>query len=218
MILKNHTTDHLKDHYGRNQVVTDDIEDVLRRGASIDAFMTRHRLSEQAENDWVRLRHDVDDLARAYHVAWNWSDPQYTPGSVGPELYHRLRGTYQLETDRGDDPRQAAEKAARTVSSDRRQATYQSLMNRLEAPNVIAIDRNENHVQMASSRAPLVTFEADARARIERGPDGSTIHTRATFYGDQLVVATTGNWGNDYSVTFEPMDDGRNLRLTRHIL
>ena len=211
------TTDHLKDHFGRKQVVTNDVEDVLRRGVSIDAFMQRHRLSEQAENDWLALRHDVDDLARVYHVAWNWSDPRYTPGSVGTGLYHRLTGTYRLESNRGDDPRQAAENAARTVSSDRRQATYQSLMNRLEAPNVIAIDRNENHVQMASSRAPRVEFEADGRARTERGSDGSTINTRATLYGDQLVVATTGNWGNDYSVTFEPMDDGRNLRLIRHI-
>jgi len=211
------TTDHLSDHFGRNQVVTNDIEDVFRRGVSIDGFMQRHRLNEQAENDWLTLRRDLDDLARAYHVAWNWSDPQYTSGGGGTGLYHRLTGTYQLESNRGDDPRQAAEKAALTVPADRRQSTYQSLMNRLEAPDVIAIDRNENHVTMASSRAPRVTFEADGRVRTEQGYDGSTIDTRATFYGDQLVVATTGNRGNDFRVTFEPIDNGRNLRLTRHI-
>ncbi|HXV82076.1 MAG TPA: YMGG-like glycine zipper-containing protein, partial [Candidatus Binatia bacterium] len=72
-------------------------------------------------------------------------------------------------------------------------------------------------VTMASSLAPRVAFEADGQARTERWSDGRTISTRATLYGDQLVVATTGNWGNDYSVTFEPMDDGRYLRLTRHI-
>ena len=211
------TTDHLSDHFGRNQVVTNDIEEVLRRGVRIDGFMQRHRLSEQAENDWLTLRRDVDDLARAYHVAWNWSDPQYTTGEAGTGLYHRLTGTYQLESNRGDNPRQAAEEAARNVPADRRQRTYQSLMNRLEAPDVIAIDRNENRVTMASSRAPRVTFEADGRVRREQGSDGSTIDTRATLYGDQLVVATTGNWGNDFSVTFEPIDNGRNLRLTRHI-
>jgi len=211
------TTDHLKDHFARNQVVTNDIEDVLRRGVSIDGFMQRHRLNEQAENDWLRLRRDVDDLARAYHVAWNWSAPQYTPGGTGTGLYHRLTGTYQLESNRGDNPRQAAENAALTVPADRRQRTYQSLMNRLEAPDVIAIDRNENRVSMASSSAPRVTFEADGRVRTEQGYDGSTIDTRAAFYGDQLVVATTGNRGNDFKVTFEPIDNGRNLRLTRQI-
>jgi uncharacterized protein YcfJ len=41
--------------------------------------------------------------------------------------------------------------------------------------------------------------------------------TRATLHGDQLVVTTTGNTGNDFTVTFEPIDDGRNLRVTRNI-
>lgn len=211
------TTDHLSDHFDRNQVVTNDVEDVLQRGASIDGFMQRHRLDEQAENDWVRLRRDLDDLARAYHVAWNWSAPQYTPRGTGTGLYHRLTGTYQLESNRGDNPRQAADNAVLTVPADRRQRTYQSLMNRLEAPDVIAIDRNENRVSMASSNAPRVTFEADGRVRREQGYDGNTIDTRATFYGDQLVVATTGNRGSDYRVTFEPIDNGRDLRLTRQI-
>jgi YMGG-like Gly-zipper len=211
------STDHLSDHFGRNQVITNDIEDVLRRGVSIDGFMQRHRLDEQAENDWVTLRRDLDNLARAYHVAWNWSDPRYRPQEPGTGLYHRLTGTYRLESNRGDNPREAAENAARAVPAERRERAYQGLMDRLESPDVIAIDRNEDRVSMASSLAPRVSFEADGRVRTERESDGSTIETRAAFYGDQLVVATTGNRGNDFKVTFEPMDDGRTLRLTRHI-
>lgn len=211
------TTDHLSDHFSRNQVVTNDIEDVLRRGVSIDGFMQRHRLNGQAKSDWLTLRRDLDDLARAYHVAWNWSDPRYTPKGTGMGPYHRLIGTYQLERDRGDDPRQAAENASRALPTDRRQRTYQRLMDRLEAPDVIAIDRNEDRVTMASTRAPRVSFDADGRVRTEWGSDGSTIDTRAAFYGDQLVVATTGSPGNDFKVTFEPIDNGHNLRLTRYI-
>ena len=70
---------------------------------------------------------------------------------------------------------------------------------------------------MASTRAPRVSFEADGRVRTEWGSDGSTIDTRAAFHGDQLVVATTGSRGNDFKVTFEPIDNGHNLRLTRYI-
>ena len=69
------TTNHLRDHFDRRQVVTNDIEDVLRRGVSIDSFMQRHQLAVQAENDWLTVRRDLDELARAYNVAWNWSDP-----------------------------------------------------------------------------------------------------------------------------------------------
>jgi hypothetical protein len=211
------TTNHLSDHFDRRQVVTNDIEDVLQRGVSIDRFMQRHQLAAQAENDWLTVRRDLDELARAYNVAWNWSDPRDTASDRSTGLYHRLTGTYQLESSRGDDPGQAVEQATRTLPSNQRQGAYQRLMNRLNAPETIAIDRNENSVTMASSRGQRVTFEADGQVRTEQGSAGRTVNTRATLYGDQLVVTTTGNRGNDFAVTFEPIDDGRNLRVTRRI-
>jgi len=211
------TTNHLSDHFDRRQVVTNDIEDVLRRGVSIDNFMQRHQLAVQAENDWFRVRRDLDELARAYNVAWNWTNPRYTADERSSGLYHRLTGTYQLESSRGDDPGQAAEQATRTLPSNQRQRAYQRLMNRLIAPETIAIDRDENSVTMASSRGPRVTFEADGKVRTEQRYAGRTVDTRATLYGDQLVVTTTGSGGNDFAVTFEPIDNGRNLRVTRRI-
>jgi len=44
---------------------------------------------KRAEKDWLKLRSDLDDLARAYNVAWNWSNPRYTPleattGGIAP--------------------------------------------------------------------------------------------------------------------------------------
>jgi outer membrane lipoprotein SlyB len=211
------TTNHLSDHFDRREVVTNDIEDVLRRGLSIDRFMQRHQLAVQSENDWLTLRRDLDELARAYNVAWNWSQPRYTADERAPGLYHRLTGTYQLESERGDDPRQVVEQATRTLSSNQRQRAYQRLMNRLNAPETIAIDRTENSITMASSRGPRVTFEADGQVRTEEGSDGRSVNTRAILYGDQLVVTTTGHGGSDFAVTFEPIDNGRNLRVTRRI-
>jgi outer membrane lipoprotein SlyB len=211
------TTNHLSDHFDRRQVVTNDIEDVLRRGVSIDSFMQRHQLAAQAENDWLTVRRDLDELARAYNVAWNWSNPRYTTHERRTGLYHRLTGTYQLESSRGDDPGQAAEQATRSLPSNQRQGAYQRLMNRLNAPETIAIDRNANSVTMASSRGQRVTFEADGKVRTEQRHAGRTVNTRATLYGDQLVVTSTGSGGNDFDVTFEPIDDGRNLRVTRRI-
>ncbi len=210
------TTDHLSDHFDRRQVVTNDVEDVLRRGVSIDSFMQRHQLPVQAENDWLKVRRDLDELARAYNVAWSWSNPRYTAdGRTG--LYQRLTGTYQLDGTRGDSPGEAAEQATRALPSNQRQRAYRRLMNRLQSPETIAIDRNENSVSMASTRGQRVTFEADGQVRAEQGDAGRTVKTRATLHGDQLVVTTTGNGGNDYSVTFEPIDNGRNLRVTRRI-
>ena len=53
-------TDHLSDHFDRRQLVTTDVEDVLRRGVSIDSFMQRHQLIVQAENDWLTVRRDLE--------------------------------------------------------------------------------------------------------------------------------------------------------------
>jgi len=211
-------TDHLRDHVNRRQVVTFDIEELLRRGVSIDSFMQRYQLTARAEEDWLKLRRDLDDLASAYNVAWNWSNPRYTtlePSTGG--VYYRLTGTYQLERTRGDEPRQVAEQAAGTLPSNQRERVYQNLINRLEAPDVLAIDRNANRVTIASSQGQPVTFEADGRVRAEQLSNGQAGNTRATLHGDQLVVATTGTNGNDFTVTFEPVDDGRNLRVTRRI-
>ncbi len=199
------TANHLSDHFDRRQVVTSDIEEVLRRSVSIDSFMQRHQLADQAEKDWLSVRRDLDDLAHAYNVTWNWSNPRYTGDERRTGLYHRLTGTYQLESSRSDDPRKAAEQAVRTLSSDQRQRTYQRLMNRLNAPEAIAIDRNQNTVTMASSRGPRLTFEADGQVRTEQGHAGRTVNTRATLHGDQLVMTTTGDRGHDFAVTFEPI-------------
>lgn len=211
-------TNHLREQVKRRQVVTFDIEELLRRGMRIDSFMQRHQLTERAEKDWLKLRADLDDLAHAYNVAWNWSNPRYTalePSTGG--LYYRLTGTYRLERNRGDNPRQVAEQATATLPSNQRQRVYQNLISRLEAPDVLAIDRNANRVTIASSRGERVTFEADDRVRTEQMSIGRTINTRTTFYGDRLVVATTGTNGNDFTVTFQPVDDGRNLQVTRRI-
>jgi hypothetical protein len=123
-----------------------------------------------------------------------------------------------LDSSRSDNPRQVAEQAARTIPPPQRQRTYQDLINRLESPNVITIDRNQNTVTIASAREHRVTFEADGQVSTERGPSGRTITTSATFLGDQFVVTTiTADAGNDFTVTFQSMDDGRILGVTRRL-
>jgi len=131
---------------------------------------------------------------RPERVVRNWSTLRDTAVERSDGLYHRLTGTYQLERSRGEDP-----------------------ANRLNAPDTIAIDRNANSVTIASSHGQRITFEADGQARTERGDAGRTISTRATLDGDQLTVTTTGTGGSDFAVTFEPLDGGRTLRVTRRI-
>jgi hypothetical protein len=208
-------TNRLRDRVDGRQSSTLDAEEVLRRGASIDGFMQRYRLSAQAEQNWLLLRGDLDKLAGAYNVGWGWGNPGYPSAEAG--YRHAITGTYQFEASRSDDPRQTAEQASRAASPDERQRTYQSLLSRLESPETLAIERLGNSITMASTHGPQVNFEADGRNRAETWSGGRTITTLVTFEGERLRVATSGDRRSDYIATFEPTDNGRSLLVTRTI-
>ncbi len=68
-------------------VVTARVDEVLRRGVSIDSFMERRRLSDQATHDWTTVRRDLELLASAFNVPWNLTTPRLTgvrPGTSVP--------------------------------------------------------------------------------------------------------------------------------------
>jgi hypothetical protein len=68
-------TRELRQRHGRGQVVTSRVDEVLRRGASIDSFMAHHRSPNQVEQDWLTVRRDLETLAFAYNVIWNRRAP-----------------------------------------------------------------------------------------------------------------------------------------------
>jgi len=178
--------------------------------------MTSHELGYGAENNWNMLREDLDRLASASNVAWNWTNEQ-TPGVPVLGGDAQITGTYSLDTSRSTDPRRAAEDATRNLPVEQRQRAYDALINRLEAPDVLAIERRGNNVSIASSRAPQIDFVADGREHIETTPSGRTVRVRAGFSGDQLTVTRTGDRDQDFTVTFDPTDNGRRLVVTRRI-
>jgi hypothetical protein len=208
------TASHLRDHYTRNQVINADVEEVLSRGARIDAFMKRNRLASSAESSWLVVRADLDEVARTFNVSWNWASPRVP--SPGPDLYTRWGGTYQIDRMKSDNATRIADQATRGLDPAQRQRVEQNLINRLEPPEYLSIDRNGRTFSIASSKAPRGTFDIDGVPRTETA-NGITFTVRASFYGDRLMVTTTGSRGNDYTVTFEPTDGGRTLLVTRRL-
>jgi hypothetical protein len=66
-------TNRLRDRVNdNNRAEARDAEEVLSRGRTIDGFMRRHRLDSRAENDWSRLRGDLNTLARLYRINARW--------------------------------------------------------------------------------------------------------------------------------------------------
>ena len=235
-------TDQLRDRFSRRQAAAADVEAVLESAARIGDFMQRRRLTQQAQGDWTLLRADLNALARAYGVrplrnnrgndgAYSRdAGPNTAPNTApidqdpfgrgrqeGVAGDGRLTGTYRLDAARSDNPRYAAERASRDVPYNERQNVYTSLLTRLDPPNQLAIEQRDRNVTIASSRAPQITFEADGRERVEQTSDGRPVRARAVLNGDQLTVSSTGDRYSDFTVTFEPIEQGRSLRVTRRI-
>jgi hypothetical protein len=160
----------------------------------------------------------LNQLARAYNLSWPQVGSTYpVPGGNQYPAALGLTGTFRLDASRSDNPRDAAERATRNLSGYVRERTLSAITARLESPDQLAIDLRGRTVTIASSRAPQITFEADGRDRIETGTNGRTIRARATLTGDQLLVSSTGDRGNDFSVTFDPIDGGQRLSVTRRV-
>jgi hypothetical protein len=63
----------LRDHFDDHKSTTADVQNVLDRAASIDAFMRRNRMRDgNAAREWEKLRGNLDELAQIYNVSWQW--------------------------------------------------------------------------------------------------------------------------------------------------
>ncbi len=129
----------------------------------------------------------------------------------------RLTGTYQLDAPNSDDPQEAATRAAAGLSSDAQQRVLDNLIPRLTSPTQLTLQRRARLLDIASTRAPRITFDADGVTRNERAADGHLVQTRAALTGDMLSISSRGNAEDDFAVTFESIEQGERLRVTRRI-
>lgn len=205
----------LRNRVNTRQSTALDVRNLLDRAAFLNNYITERQLSNQTENNWSTLREDIDRLAGAYNIAWNWST--VPSGNQGGNFGGRrnLTGTFRLNPSRGDDVRTAIENATRNLSAAERQRVHDSLMRRLDPPEMLAIDRRGTSVTIASTRAQQINFTADGREQVENTPQGRQVRVRASLSGDTLSITRTGERANDFIVTFDPSRDGRELLVTR---
>ena len=210
----------LRNRVNSRQSSSSDARNVLERAAFLNDYLTNRQLSIQTENSWNILRPDLDQLASAFSIAWNWStypggNTGGYPGSGGYGNRRNLTGTFTLNSSRGDDVRRAVDDATRNLSLAERQRVYDSLLRRLDPPQMIAIDRRGTSITIASTRAPQINFVADGREQVETTNGGRTVRVRSSLSGDTLTITRAGERANDFTVTFDPSSDGRELVVTR---
>ncbi len=128
-----------------------------------------------------------------------------------------LTGTYQLNVSASDTVSSLADQATASMPARDRQRMRRTIIRRLEAPESLAIERRGRTITLASSSAERVTFEADGRTQTEQLRNGRTMRTTTRLAGNRLDVSTEGDRAVGYRVSFEPLDGGRRLRVTRRI-
>jgi uncharacterized protein YoxC len=213
----NSTVMQLRERFNNRTSTTDDAQQVLNSAALVDRLIRRNAADPVTLRTWTNLRADLNQLASVYGLRWPNVSQTYPYPSSTPTPYgvSRLTGTYRLDTSRSDDPGQAADRATQSLRYSDRARIRDQVAARLESPDQIAIDIRGRDVTMASSRAPQITFAADGIERVETLPSGRTIRARASLSGEQLIVNSTGDLGNQFNVTFDPIDNG--LSVTRRV-
>ncbi|MBO0723549.1 MAG: hypothetical protein J2P41_22180 [Blastocatellia bacterium] len=128
-----------------------------------------------------------------------------------------LTGTWRLEPSRSDNVDDAVERGIRELHGEEQQRARERLIRKLDPPDEIAIDQRGRRFTIVSTRAPKVSFNADGRTRSETTERGRNIKIYASLNQDNLTVSRTGSQGSDYKVTFDPVEGGQRLRITRSI-
>lgn len=202
----------VRNRVNTRQLGSSDVNDLLQNAAFLNTYVGDQQLSYQTESNWNQLRPDLESLANAFNIAWNWST---TPGTGGYPSSNDLTGTYRISATQSEDARRIADDATRSISVGERQRIYDALIRRLDPPQMLAIDRRGTAVTIASTRAPQISFVADGREQIETNPNGRTIRVRAQLSGDQLTISRIGDRADDFTVNFDLVDSGRRLLVTR---
>jgi hypothetical protein len=129
----------------------------------------------------------------------------------------RMTGVFRIDPRASADPAEIARRATAGLPPEERRRLREDLRARLNAPPQIAIQRRGRTFDIASTRAPRITFEADGQTHTEPASGGQTVRTRAVVYGDSLMISSRGSLEDEFSVNFDAVEGGRRLRVTRRI-
>lgn len=216
------STNQLKDKFNGRTSVDMDVSNVLVRAARIDDFMKRNLKREYAaQRNWRNLRNDLNQLSNYYSLSFNLDNrqnmPRYNNTGILITADDLFTGTYRLNTNQSDNARTVAGNVTRYLNANKRDRIFNNLVNRLEAPEMLAVERRGMRVNLASSKSPMVSLDVDNQLHTEQYPNGRTSGVRTSFSGNTLTVVSNGDRVNDFTAIFTPLDDGRRMMVTRKV-
>lgn len=128
----------------------------------------------------------------------------------------KLNGVYRLDPLASDKLYTIVTEANTSLPYAKQNRFFDDLIVRLSSPDQLAIERRGATIRIASSRAPRMTLVAGTAEQTEIDRTSGEPRTRVVSQGDGFTFTSSGD-GDDFKVTFEPLDNGARLRVTRSI-
>ena len=127
-----------------------------------------------------------------------------------------LTGTYRLNLNQSDNVSEVVDHAIRNYPANQRDRFERNLERRLMSPEMLAIEKRNKMVTVASSNSPQISFEADGVARNETLPNGRSVKITANTLYDGVSLSYEGDRINDFYVNFMPLNNNQ-LKVVRRV-
>ena len=128
-----------------------------------------------------------------------------------------LTGVYRIDIAASDKLYSVVADASSKVPFREQQRFFIDLAVRFMPPDLLAIEQHGKQIKLGSSRAPRMTFVADGVSRNTRAADGHPVRVRFSIENSRLIFTSHGKGEDNFTVTFESIDEGQRLQVVRHI-
>lgn len=197
-------TKRLDDHVDHHKSTVADVQSVLNRASRIDAFMIRHPLDARVQGDWATLRADLELLANAYNINWQWGSEWRTPPFV--ELPYRISDQqveeiiHRIESQ-SDVFRKSLDSALDQSRLDgtRREDDINNFVKEFYQETKHLHDQFDSHKSTASDVQTVLNRAAQIdqfmrRNRLKRDRDAQKEWLQVRAYLDELARVYNVNW------------------------
>lgn len=69
------TLDQSQDQFNRHRLSEVDVQNLMQKATLVNGFISRNSLNKKVQSDWNAVRTDLNSLANAYGIIWQWNQP-----------------------------------------------------------------------------------------------------------------------------------------------
>lgn len=195
--------DQFTDRFIHRQAGRADVQNILQKASLVNGFMTRNRLNTAVQKDWAAVRTDLNALANAYGVSWQWNQQTLPPVMSNPSSRlsdteinqlirrietggNRFQSSFTAAFNRSRNNQTRSEENMNSAVRDFKNATAQ-LRNQFDARQPVA-----DYVERLLARAtPIDTFMHNNRLTNQAQNDWSSLQRDLSALAGAYNLGTT---------------------------